>query len=185
VKQPCRVLFVCSANLCRSVIAAEYARRAIANKPSSPLEWYVTSAGTDVGPNQGLPPKVAQAMKQLDVAPRDQPLLVSEAYVQSADVILTAEQYHRAVIARRFPFAIRYTFTLLEFARLFKAGRDASPNATVHDSNDLLTLARSGRGHVHGSDDTIDIPDPIAARSGKAVINCARTIEAAVATIIV
>jgi protein-tyrosine phosphatase len=177
---------VCSANLCRSVIAAEYARRAAASHPTSPLEWQIASAGTDVAPGQGVPPRVARAMRRLDIGTPEQQHLVAEADVRSAHVILTAERYHRAVIARRFPFAVRYTFTLLEFARYLEAGRAALPEFAVRESADLLTLVRHARGHVHlPADAVIDIADPLEARSGKAVVACARTIEAAIAKIVV
>jgi len=179
-----RVLFVCSANLCRSVTAAEYARRATDEHPSPTIEWYFESAGTDVSPGQGLPKAVARTMVELGIPLRDDPLLLTEEYARSADLIVTAERHHRAVVVSRFPFVVRRTFTLLDFARLLEAGRSAVPTHSVDSSADLLELARIGRSHVQPIDDSsIDIGDPVAARSSEAMKQCAETIRGAIATI--
>lgn len=184
MKEPVRVLFVCSANLCRSVTAAEYARRMAVERPSRWVDWYIESAGTDVSPGQGLPRDVALRMDELDIPRRAEPLMLTEEYARSADLILTAERHHRAVVAGRYPFAVRRTFTLLEFARLIAAGRSAVPRPVVRGADDLLELARIGRSHVQPVDDSsIDIGDPVAARSASAMTICSDTIGTAIETI--
>jgi protein-tyrosine phosphatase len=123
-------------------------------------------------------------MDELDIPRRPEPLMLTEEYARSADLILTAERHHRAVVAGRFPFAVRRTFTLLEFARLIAAGRRAVTSPVVRSPDDLLELARIGRSHVQPVDDTsIDIGDPVAARSVQAMTICSDTISRAVETI--
>jgi len=181
VGEAIRVLFVCSANLCRSVTAAEYARRATFEHPS---EWYLESAGTDVTPGQRLPRAVAETMHELGIPPRDHPLMLTQAQARTADLILTAERQHRTIVVSRFPFAVRRTFTMLEFARLLDAARRSTTPSIVHCSADLHELARVGRSLVPSLDGpSIDIGDPVAARSSEAMKDCADAIRGAIATI--
>lgn len=188
MKQPIRILFVCSANLCRSVTAAEYARRVAQRHRSCPdrlcpLEWRLESVGTAVSPGQALPPSVADEMIALGIPPRQRPTMISEEYVRSADVILTAERHHRATVVTRYPFAVRYAFTLLQFAYLL----DNEPGASRISStgNALLDLARIGQSTAPPVDDnSIDIADPVALRSAEAMHEASRAISTAVHTII-
>jgi protein-tyrosine-phosphatase len=186
MSEPVHVLFVCSANLCRSVTAAEYARRAAQSSLSNSVSWHFESAGTEVSRGQRLPPDVASTMEMLGIPLRDRPLAVTEAHVRSADLILTAERHHRSVIAQRFPFAVRYVFTLLQFARLIGAAGPTERPIEVSNAADLLRLARIGQSSIDPlADDTIDIGDPVVARSSTAMLNCARVVEAAVQRIVV
>lgn len=176
------VLFVCSANLCRSVTAAEYARRAVDELPATRTGWQIASAGTDVHPDNRLPPEIASTMEELGISSRRSPQALSEPIVRDADLILTAERHHRATVARRFPYAVRYTYTLLDFERLLRAGRAAAPAA---DELDLHDLVRIGRSHVLPVDDpTIDIGDPVARPSPEAMRECAASIWDAVSSIV-
>lgn len=180
MSQPFRVLFVCSANLCRSVTAAEFARRCAERIDPTTVGWAFESAGTDVAPGMRLPPEIARQMRELEIPLRDRPRPVSEISVREADLILTAERYHRAVIAQRFPFAVRRTYTLLQFAQLVDAGRLAEPEVAGEGPAGLHDLARTGRSHVHAMDDeTIDIGDPVRSGSAAAMIECAGTISSA------
>ncbi len=185
MKQPCRLLFVCSANLCRSVTAAWAAQRSADAAPEGALEWLFESAGTDVAPGQALPRRVASAMHEIGIPLRDEPMLISEPYARSADIILTAERRHRTFVARQFPFAVRRTFTLLEFARLLEAGREHAPDHSVGVGADLLRLAWTGRSLVQPvTDESIDIPDPVALGTSAAMFDCAATIQAAIDRIV-
>jgi protein-tyrosine phosphatase len=178
--EPIRVLFVCSANLCRSVTAAEYATRA-AQRSSSGLTWQFDSAGTHVSSDQGLPPEVARAMESLGIPIDRRPVLVSEEQARSADVILTAERFHRGVLAQRFPFTVRSVFTLLQFTRLLEAGAGPDLARLVHGGDDLLRLTRIGRSAIApAEDESIDIGDPVAVRTEAAMLRCAEIVEAAV-----
>ena len=185
MKRSVEVLFVCSANLCRSVTAAEYARRA-ASDLLDPIEWRFESAGTDVRPGQRLPAAVRSTMEELGIPVTTQPRLIDEQVVRSADVILTAERSHRARVASWFPFAVRSVFTLLQFADLVEAGRvGAMQERTLDRPSDLRELARIGRVDVQPRDDaTIDISDPVSAGTAAAMVGCADLIADAVRRIV-
>ena len=179
------ILFVCSANLCRSVTAAEYARRAALDSPVS-VEWRIETAGTDVHQGQRLPPMVESAMEDLGIPVTGTPRLVDERAARSADLILTAERSHRAKVARWFPFAVRSTFTLLQFADLVEVGRvTVARGRAVDDLYDLRELARIGRSEMQPRDDaSIDIIDPVAAGTSRSMIDCADVIANAIGRIV-
>ena len=180
MNETCRILVICSANLCRSVTAVEYARRAVENSGRLSTKWTFESAGTEVVRGQRLPSAIAETMDALGVPRRAVPVGVTEDLVRSAHIVLTAERRHRAIVARRFPFAVRYTYTLLQFARLVEAGRLARPELTALSCPDLLSLARSGVSSVQPVDDaTIDIVDPVATGSHAAMRECAESVERA------
>lgn len=180
MNEPIRVLFVCSANLCRSVTAAEYATRA-ARRSASGVTWQFESAGTHVDADQGLPGEVANTMAALDIPIDRRPVLVGEEHVRWADVVLTAERFHRGVLAQRFPFTVRSAFTLLQFTRLLEAGAGPDLAHLVRTGDDLLRLTRIGRSAIPAiEDESIDIGDPVAVRTSAAMRHCAEIVEAAV-----
>lgn len=183
--EQCRILFVCSANLCRSVTAATLARRIADEHPSKHMKWLFESAGTDVHPHNSLPRDVERAMADLDLPVRHRAQAVNGPLVRSADLILTAERDHRTALARPYPFTVQYTFTLLQFARLIEAGRDATGDDEIRSRHHLFDLTRLGRACVPpgGADD--DIPDPVAARSRRAMHDCATTTEHALRSFLI
>lgn len=184
-RPPIDVLFVCTANLCRSVTAAEFARRQLQERTTGKVRWSIESAGTNVQPDQRLPPRIDSTMRELGIPRRSQPRPLTEADVRSARLILTAERHHRARVVERYPFAVRSTFTLLQFARLVTAGRDATGAGPTPDVDGLLTLARLGRAQVQPTEDaTIDIVDPVTEGSASAMLRCADLIAGAVDEII-
>jgi protein-tyrosine phosphatase len=179
------ILFVCSANLCRSVTAQAYAHRAALDS-HQPVEWRFESAGTDVRPGQRLPAAVESAMEELRIPVTGRPRLIDEHAARSADLILTAERTHRATVARWFPFAVRSTFTLLQFANLVEAGRLAmTEGQPFDDPSDLHEIARIGRADIQPrEDESIDIGDPVAARTAASMIDCANVIADAIGRIV-
>ena len=180
MSQPVRVLFICSANLCRSVASTEIADRILRVHARPLRDWMFESAGTDVVPGNRLPPAIASAMDELEIPRRSEARPLSEPFARSADLILTAERHHRATVVRRYPFTVRYTFTTLEFGRLVAAGRAAATAGKSVDDLSLLDLARIGRSSVDPVDDAmLDIPDPVAAGTRAAMRQCVEAIEIA------
>ena len=179
-KQSVAILFVCSANLCRSVTAAEFARRAAGPLTAGSVRWRFASAGVHVIPGQRLPARTDSTMRDLGIPVHHRPRLVDDASVRTADLILTAERTHRATIVERFPFAVRSTYTLLQFARLVEAGR-----AVAGDDLGLTRIAQIGQANVQAlEDDTIDIADPVTGDTAAAMLHCADLIDAAIQQII-
>jgi protein-tyrosine phosphatase len=63
--RPFGILYVCSANLCRSVLAERLTRLWIENRPGlADNRFTVSSAGTDAEPGNDMPRRVARYLRQ-------------------------------------------------------------------------------------------------------------------------
>ena len=130
--EPLRVLFVCTANICRSPYL-ELTARAMADDGSA-VEF--SSAGThgfDAQPmNEPMVATLASGSADGFASRR-----VTREILADADLVLTAEASHRAFILEEFPQHFRKVFTVGHFA------------ATVADHPDLhgrdLVTAAGGR----------------------------------------
>ncbi|MFY9331725.1 MAG: hypothetical protein WAO41_08610 [Candidatus Nanopelagicales bacterium] len=104
--RPPRILYVCTGNATRSVIAASLTRR---ERP----EWTVTSAGTFAIP--GLPSSV-RTLAALDAvntsAPGHRSTTLNGELCDQADVVVAFERDHVQFIRRMFPAAAARTITL-------------------------------------------------------------------------
>jgi protein-tyrosine-phosphatase len=109
-----KVLFVCSGNICRSPMAAEYLRHRAARAGLSHL--VVDSAGTlDI---HGAPasPEALRAMHEigLDLGGH-RSKGVGAADLRSADLVIAMSHEHLAELAARFPDAVAPAFVLRAF----------------------------------------------------------------------
>lgn len=97
-----KVLFLCTANRCRSPMAAAILRRILARDNCE--GWAVESAGTDVVPGSGAPEEALTVAEQVGInlsAHRAKPL--SEELALWADLILVMEPRHAEYVRERFP----------------------------------------------------------------------------------
>lgn len=111
-----KVLFVCTGNTCRSVLAHYYAARLAADN-KLPLEF--SSAGLAADKDIPQPPVVAALLKKegvKDFAHVPEQLTAEKA--AGADLILAMTAAHKARVAALYPSAAPRTFTLLEYAGL-------------------------------------------------------------------
>lgn len=109
-----KVLFVCTANICRSASAAQLLRDAVATTPELP-DVEVRSAGSHALP--GHPGcSVAPALAGTFEAHRSQP--VTRELVEWADLILTAARDHRPRVMELEPGARSRTFTIRQAGRI-------------------------------------------------------------------
>ena len=110
------VLFVCTANICRSPIAMGIlARKAAQTFPDQP--WTVASAGTWAKPGHKAHEYSRQVLahKGLDIeSHRSQP--VSAELLAEFDLILTMEQGHKEALRIEFPQAAKRIFVISEMA---------------------------------------------------------------------
>ena len=107
---PLRVLFVCTANICRSPYMEIRARQLAGD--SAEVEFH--SAGTHGFTDHAMDEVMASTLEQADDEFRSRRL--SRELVEQADLILTAEAVHRAFVLEEFPQAFRRVFTLGQFA---------------------------------------------------------------------
>ncbi|MBB6472954.1 low molecular weight phosphatase family protein [Sphaerisporangium rubeum] len=154
-----RVLFVCSANLCRSPAAERIAGAALAGHPAIVAE----SAGTHAVPGGRLPAKAVRALEKAGVAGAGErvPRLLTTELIEEADLVLAAALTHRAWIVSACPAAAHRVFTVAEFGALAAAVPPALVTAyddPVRRAHALLAEARDLRGVIPV--DRPDIGDP-------------------------
>jgi protein-tyrosine phosphatase len=160
-----RLLFVCTANICRSPIAAELTRLKLrsAARPDAG-QVVASSAGVRGYDGADMDPRALAALRSLGVLPTgfaSRPL--TRPLVTEADLILTAERRHRAAVVTLHPGSHATVFTIREFARLV---RDVDPgrlpdNGVVTRAGALVREAARLRGFAPPrtpADD--DIADP-------------------------
>ncbi len=140
-RAPLRLLVVCTGNICRSPLAAHLLARALDGR-----EVEVTSAGTRARPDRPMHPEAQRSL--LELAGSHDPSFRSRSLaadlVAAADLVLTAEQAHRDVVAALERGSWARTFTLVEFARLVgSAGVVEADGAGGEDLTRRAVLLRS------------------------------------------
>ncbi|HEY5987883.1 MAG TPA: hypothetical protein VIV12_16140, partial [Streptosporangiaceae bacterium] len=117
---PFRILFVCTGNACRSVIAERLAAAGLrARLGAGAAPFHVASAGTGVPGGAPPHPYTAAALGRFGVGMEgftSRGLTVAD--IDAADLILAAGWEHREQIVGMRPRASRRVFLLREFARL-------------------------------------------------------------------
>lgn len=196
------ILFICTGNLCRSVIAERLARRGLRARLGPAACWFrVTSAGTASLDGCPVHPYTAEALSWLGAdADGVTSHALTVADVDAADLILAAGREHRdAVVAMR-PRASRRAYLLREFARLAayasatapgrpaadqlatdrpSAGVSAAGYCAADQARHLVAAVAQLRGlapYVEPAED--EIADP--ATNSAAFLDCARAIDTAV-----
>lgn len=177
------LLFVCTANICRSPIAAELARLRIrAAGPLAEPRLLVSSAGTLGRDGAAMDPRADALLRSLGVRPAAfSARTVTAALVATADLVLTAERRHLEAVVELRPGSHSRTFTILEFARLVDRldPRRITGACVVSRAVSLVREAALTRGTtppaLPGAD---DIPDPHR-RTDEEYRACAATIERA------
>jgi len=118
--RPFRVLFVCTANICRSAMAQLVMTDAVAERwPDHAGAVQVSSAGTRALVGQSVDPPAGSVLAGAGIASdgfRASALL--EWKIAEADLVLTATRQHRDIVLDLEPAALARTFTLRELARL-------------------------------------------------------------------
>jgi sulfate adenylyltransferase len=111
-EQPLRVLFVCTANICRSAYAEVLAR----HLAGAAAGVTFASAGTYGLPAHPMNPDIAEFLPPGASADGFVSRRLTGAIVEAADLILTAEAAHRSFVLEEFPAAFRRVLTLGQFA---------------------------------------------------------------------
>ncbi|MEU4834249.1 hypothetical protein [Streptosporangium sp. NPDC023615] len=152
------ILFVCTANICRSPLAERLTRSALGPCPAV----RVSSAGTHARPGMEMDRRARGTLTRLGGDPAGfTSSLLTPARVAAADLVLTATSRHRAQAVTLHLAAATRTFTIAEFGALARAVqperilRHADP---VRRARVLVEEARALRGLVRV--DEPDIADP-------------------------
>ncbi|TYL44981.1 adenylyl-sulfate kinase [Nocardioides sp. BGMRC 2183] len=171
---PLNVLFVCTANICRSPYLELRARHLLAGDASVTF----SSAGTHGFDASPMDPTMAHALTTHGAAPsavddfRSRPL--TRELIEQADLVLTAEAGHRTWALEEAPTAFRKVFTLGQFA--------ASLERVDGDLHGAELLAEIGDRRSAATAEQ-DIADPYR-RGPEAAARCAGQIEDLLATVL-
>ena len=160
-ERPLKVLFVCTANICRSPYMELAARRLVPDE----TDLVFSSAGTRGFDAAEMDAEMASLLDADTAAFRSRPL--TRELLEDADLVLTAEASHRSFILDEQPELFRKVFTLGQAAAAIQRLEPGLPREEL-----LAGLARS-RG---SADAELDVRDPYR-RGPEAADEAAATIE--------
>jgi len=162
-----KVLFICTANICRSPYMELRARTLVGDTAGVVF----SSAGT-----HGFDDRPADSTMRTVMAARgiDEDAIegfrsrpVTRAMIDEADLVLTAEATHRGYLLEEVPTAFRKTFTLGQFAESLDRVDAALAG---HDLVEAIGHSRAGTETTH------DISDPFR-RGLAAATECAEQVD--------
>jgi protein-tyrosine phosphatase len=162
--QPFRLLFVCTANRCRSPMAEFLARRSLARRQ---VDAEVVSSGRLESGHQASGGAVA-AMAKRRIDMRDHASAQTDAdTLAHADLVLVMERAHLTDVYQVNRSALERSFTLGEFPTLLEAssvGLQISPKASATArAQQRIERANEARddARILIDDDSTDIADPM------------------------
>ena len=132
-----RVVFVCTANICRSPFL-ELSARALAGAGAD-VEF--SSAGTQGWVDQPMSPEMAVLLPE-GAADEFRSRRLDAAILRDADVVLTAEASHRALILEEHPQHFRKVFTVGQLAAFATEHPDLHGRDLVEAAGKRRTAAR-------------------------------------------
>lgn len=163
MNQPVRILFVCTANICRSAYADVRARSLLGDRRAQ-----ISSAGTwgfDAAPMDDQMAAQATARGMDPSLFRSQ--RVTAAMVNESDVVLAMAAEHRTFLLEDWPGALAKTFTITQFS---EAIAQVDPGLR---GVDLVKAARAVRNAPHRAG---DIADPYR-KGASAAAACAQQLD--------
>jgi Protein-tyrosine-phosphatase len=176
-----RLLFVCTANICRSPMAEQLARARLRAAGVPAAEVDVGSAGVHGHDGAAMDPRAVAALAARGVRPDGfTARTLTAPMVAEADLVLTAQRRHRAAAVTLVPPAHAKVFTILEFAELARHVDEARLGAGGPGARgrELVRHAAKLRGVIPPGETGDDIPDPYGG-PGHAFADCVRIIESA------
>lgn len=159
------ILFVCHANLCRSPLAEQLARRAFDDAFGTAATQVVTSsAGTHAYPGTPMHAGSAHVLEEWGIESNGfASRTVNESILAGADLVLTAAREQRAACVTMAPATIRRTFTMRQFARFMVAVSPSACTGTpAQRMGALLEQVAAVRHRVAPVPaEADDLPDPV------------------------
>jgi len=139
--EPFRILVMCTANVCRSPLAAQILTEA--TRANSELELDITSAGIDAEPGQ---PMCAQSAERAGDDPGSHRATALTAdKLRQADLVLALDRTHRAAAARLDPGCRPRMFTLRQAAEFAARIVDEAAQGRIPEGAPPLPADAKGR----------------------------------------
>ncbi|MBC2931641.1 hypothetical protein [Nocardioides sp. zg-1228] len=135
--EPLKVLFVCTANICRSPFLELTARRLAG--PDSGVEF--SSAGTHGFDSHAMDDVMVSTLAE-DTSSGFASRRLTAPLMAEADLVLTAESTHRSFILEEFPQHLRKVFTVGQFAAAVEEHPDLTGRELVAAIGARRTAAR-------------------------------------------
>lgn len=138
------ILYVCTGNVCRSVLAERITRRGLADRLGDHADRFHTgSAGTQAVPGRPMHPYIRKVLRAREVEVEGfTSRRLSAGLVARADLVLGATAVERDEAIALEPSSLRRTFTLRELARLLDHATIMSRSEDPPGgSSDLLMIA--------------------------------------------
>ncbi|WP_241901551.1 adenylyl-sulfate kinase [Nocardioides houyundeii] len=143
-REPLKVLFVCTANICRSAFMEVTARHLAGDRTDIEFSSAGTHGFKDHALDGEMAAVLAPAVEHDDFASRP----VTRDLIDDADLVLTAESTHRTYLLEEHPQAFRKVFTLGQFA-------EVAGGSDLHGRDLIESLGRQ-RGAARPEHDIAD-----------------------------
>jgi len=164
------VLFVCTANTCRSPAVELLARSALPGES----DVVVSSAGTHGSDGGRVNPEIVTALPTGLDSSAFRSRRLTTALLEDADLVLTMEAAQRSHILDEHPGLFRKVSTLGQFAQAL----EPAPAGLNRDA--LLAHVAAARGHA---DPALDVPDPYR-RGPEAAAGCVARLDELLRTVL-
>lgn len=139
------ILFVCTANICRSPMAEVVFKHKLAERPDA-AQWQVASAGTWGLDGRGAATSALIALHEIGLdAGKHVARTVTLEMLRSSDLILTMENNHKEALQVEFPEIASRVFLMTEMAGFRSdvkdpiAGTQDDFRATLQELDRILT----------------------------------------------
>jgi len=142
------VLFVCTANICRSPMAVALFKTVLAENGIDPTSWRIESAGTWAPQGQPAAPEMVEILagRGLKIA-RHRSRMVTIKMLDDFPLILTMEAGHKEAILAEFRSLKGKVFLLSEMASESGSVEDPTggpPEAYLKTADEIERLLRQG-----------------------------------------
>lgn len=142
------VLFVCTANICRSPMAAALFRLILAENEGNPGSWRIESAGTWAQEGKPAAPEVIELLASRGLNVRaHRSRMVNEALLQGFRLVLTMEAGHKEALLVEFRSMRGRVFTLAEMCGESGSVADpigGPPEGYAQTAEEIERLLRQG-----------------------------------------